>query len=81
MNQEVWAFDVESDSLVEIVLGGVFEILHRQDTGIGNEDVDFAKVLDCGIDHGLDSANTAGISLDSKGTVATELFDELISRC
>lgn len=80
LNQEVWAFDVEFDNLVKVVLRGVLEILHGQDAGIGNEDVDFAKVLDRGIYHGLDSAETACIRLDSKGTVVANLFNKLIGR-
>lgn len=78
LNQEVRTFDVELDDLIKIVLGGVLKIFHWQDTGVGNEDVDFAKVLDGGIDHGLDTADAACIGLDGKGAVAADLFDELV---
>ena len=80
MNQEVWAFDVEFVDLVKVVLGGVFEVYHRQDAGVGNEDVDLAKVLDGGIDHGLDTADTSCIRFDSNGTVAANRFDHLVGR-
>ena len=56
------------------------EILHWQDVGIGNEDVDFAKVLDSGVEYDLDIIDAASISLDSRYTVTANLFDELTGR-
>lgn len=80
LNEEVGTFDVEFVDLVKVVLGGVLEIFHWQDAGIGDEDVDLAKVLDGGIDHGLDAADTACICLDSNGTVPANLFNHLVGR-
>lgn len=81
LNEKVWALDVDFDDLVKVVLGGVLEILHGQDAGVGDEDVDFAKVLDGGVDHGLDSADAACVGLDGNGTVAADLLDELVGCC
>ena len=50
MDEEEGTFDVEVVDLVKVVLGGAFEIFHGQDAGVGNQDVDLAKVLDGGID-------------------------------
>ena len=42
LNQEVWPFDIEVVDLVKVVLGRGFEILQRQDTGVGNDDGELA---------------------------------------
>ena len=78
LNEEVWAFDVEVVDLVKVGFGGGFEINHRQDAGVGNENVDLAKVLDGGLDHGLDTADAACIRFDGNGAVAANLFHDLI---
>ena len=78
LNEEVWTFDVEVVDLVKVLLGGAFEIYHWQDAGVGNEDVDLAKVLDGGVDHGLDTADAACICLDSNGTLAANRFNDLV---
>lgn len=80
LDQEVWTFDVEVVDLVKVVLGGVFEIFHRQNAGVGNEYVNLAKVLDGGVDHGLDTADAACICLDGNGAVAANLFNDLVGR-
>lgn len=80
LDQEIRTFDIDFHNLVEVVLGGVLEIFHGQDAGVGDQDIDLAKVLDGGVDHGLDTANAACICLNGQGTVAADLLDELIGR-
>lgn len=80
MNPVSWSFGVESDDLVKVVLGGALEIFHWRDAGIGDEGVEFAIVLDGGIGHGPDVADTAAIGLDSKGKAPVKQFDKLVGR-
>ena len=78
LNEEIWTFDVDIVDLVNVVLGRGFEIFHHQDAGVRDEDVDLAKVPDGGLDHGLDTGDTACIRLDSNGAVAANLFYDLV---
>ena len=78
MNEEVRAFDVEVVDLVKVVFGGGFEIFHRQDAGVRNEDVNLAKVLHGSFDQALDSANTTCIRLHGNGTAGANFFHDLI---
>ena len=78
MNQEVRTFDIEIVDLVKVALGSGFEILQRQDAGVGDKDVNLAKVLDGSVDHGLYAVDAACIRLDGNGTVAANFFDDRV---
>ena len=78
LTEDLWTFAIEVVEMVKNILGGALEIYHWQDAGVGDEDVDLAKVLDGGVDHGLDTADAACICLDSDGTFAANRFNDLV---
>ena len=69
MNEEVGALDVQSEDVVEELFGGGLEGAHWQHAGAGNEDVDFAKLVDCLLDHLFDLGDFADVCFDREGPV------------
>jgi hypothetical protein len=73
LREEVRTLDVQSKRLVKVLFCCILEILHWEDTGIENENIDLATLLDNFLDKSIDLGDTASIRLD--GQSALDAFD------
>ena len=79
LSKEVWALDVETYVVVEVLLGSVLEIFHGHHPRVRDQDVDLAKTLHGLGDHALDVGDAACVGFDGEGTVFANMLDELFS--
>ena len=75
LNEEVWAFDVQSEDVVEELFGGGLKGAHRQHAGAGDENVDFAKLVDRLLDQLFDLGDFADVCFDREGPVDSNGVD------
>ena len=76
LGEEVRPFDVDRIGRVEIMFSRAREVLHGKDAGIGDEDVDFAELVDGVFDHSVNVSYIAGIGFDGERVLAAaELLD------
>ena len=76
LSEEERPLDINAHVDVEVLLGGVFQIFHRHDARVWDQDVDFTKTLDGFGHHMLNLGNAACIGFDGKSALISNLFDQ-----
>lgn len=80
LHEEIGAFDVQSENVVEELFGGGLERAHRQHAGAGDQDVDFPELVDRLLDHLFDLGDLADVRFDREGSVYTDGVDQGVRR-
>ena len=79
LRKKIRTLDVEGVGAVEVLLGGAHEVLHGEDAGVGNDNINFSELGDGLLDYVLDAGERARVGLDGEMFGgAAEFFDECV---
>ena len=76
--EEIRPLDIELHGFIELLLAGAGQIAHGQCGGVGDENVNAAKLFDRLVDQQVELLDVAGVGLDGEGPVAADLLHHLV---